>query len=359
MKQIFSFLFLIVAANTFATVRTVSNIPSTLAQFNTIQAAVNASAAGDTIYIHGSPNLYSVFNQSNKRLVFIGPGFSPDKSLGFTALVQGCNISGAASSNSEYQGIAFVGALSINSAHPDSLRFLRNQFFNSSVAMNQGGTTYMGYLFEGNLFDNSGVEATPSTTYQNFLFQNNYFYENGTIRDGNIGGGWFNCINVLFDHNLWFGTGSGTRNITDGNTHRFLSFTNNIFVRRNFNGRVSSSVFNNNITFNAGVNNPWATAGNVDGGGNIENQDPQMTAQASVNAGTNNPLADYTITAGPANNSGSDGKDMGLIFDAVGSLNFANVRNSRLPRIFSMAIVNPTIPSGGNITVNVDARISN
>lgn len=359
MKQIFFFFCLVVASNAFATVRTVSNTPSTLAQFNTIQAAVNASTAGDTIYIHGSPNAYGAFNQSNIRLTFIGPGFSPDKSLAFNAVVLNCNISGASSANSEYQGIFFAGSVSINNPHPDNLKFIRNHFFNSSVAVNQGATTYTGYLFEGNLFDNSGVDANTNTTYQNFLFQNNYFFENGTVRDGNLGGGWFNCINVLFDHNIWFGPGSGTRNITDGNSQRFLSFTNNIFVRRNFNGRVSSSVFNNNITFNAGTNNPWATAGNVDGGGNIENQDPQMVAQASVNAGTNNPLADYTIPAGPANNSGSDGKDMGLLYDAVGSLNFANARNSRLPRIFSMAIVNPTVPSGGNITVNVDARISN
>ena len=121
----------------------------------------------------------------------------------------------------------------------------------------------------------------------------------------------------------------------------------------------SFSTFNNNITFNTGVNNPWAVNGNIDGGGNVENQDPQMVDQAAVNAGTNNPLLDFTIAAGAANNSGSDGKDMGLLYDVTGSLNWTISRGSRLPYIFSMNIVNPTIAQGGTLTVEVEARKNN
>ncbi len=362
MKQLLTLLLLGTTFSALATVHTVSNSPSTLAQFNTVQAAVNAAASGDTIYVHGSPNIYAAFTQTNKQLTIMGPGFSPDKNLPFTALISGCTITGAACANSEYQGLTFITTVNIASNKPDNLRFIRNHFFNLSISINQGGVTYSGYLFESNLFDNSSAEATTSSTYQNFLFQNNYFYENGAIRDANFTG-FFNSVNVLFNHNLWFGPGSGVRNAATSSNNRFLTFTNNIFVRRNASNSISSSTYNNNITFYpAGSTNPgapWTLNGNVDGGGNVDNQDPQMAAQASVNAGTNNSLADYTIAAGPANNSGSDGKDMGLLYDPTGSLNFANSRNSRLPRIFSMNIVNPTVPAGGNITVNVDARISN
>jgi hypothetical protein len=358
-KTISSICTLLIAISLQATVRTVSNSPATLAQFNTIQAAVNASSSGDTVLVHGSPNQYAGFAITSKQLTIIGPGWAPDKNLAFTALVQGSSITGGASSNSEIHGLTFVGELNINSVRPDNLRLIRNHFAGIGVNINQGGVTYSGYLFEGNLFDNATVLATSGSTYQNFIFQNNYFYESGCCRDGNLSGGWFNCVNVLFNHNLWFGPGSGTRNITDGNTNRFLNFTNNIFVRRNFSGRVSNSTFTNNITFNAGVNDPWASAGNVNGGGNVENQDPQMAAQAAVNAGTNNAIADYSIAAGPANNAGTDGKDMGLLYDQVGSLNWTSSRNSRLPRIFSMNITNPTISSGGTINVVVDARKSN
>ncbi|MBK8494344.1 MAG: hypothetical protein IPL50_04480 [Chitinophagaceae bacterium] len=103
-------------------------------------------------------------------------------------------------------------------------------------------------------------------------------------------------------------------------------------MRRNATNAISST-FSNNITFNTSNNTPWAANGNIDGGGNVAGQDPQMVAQASVNSGSDNALLDFTIAAGPANNSGTDGKDMGLLYDAAGSLNWANSRNSRLPRI--------------------------
>jgi hypothetical protein len=359
MKQIFlSLVLTMTAGHLLATIRTVSNTPATIAQFNTINAAIAASASGDTIYIHGSPNQYGNFTISNKRLVLLGPGWSPDKSLGFDAVIQGCTITGAASSNTEIHGLAWVSALNMSSAHPDNLRFIRNNFASIDVNINEGGVTYTGYLFEGNLFSNATLNATTGSTYTNFLIQNNYLYENGTVRDGNFNG-FFNSINVLFNHNLWFGPGSGTRNVATSNNNRFLTFTNNIFVRREPASSISLSTFTNNITFNAGTNNPWAVNGNVDAGGNVTNQDPQMTAQTAVNAGTNNPLNDFTIAAGPANNSGTDGKDMGLLYDITGSLNWNNARNSRLPRIFSMNVVNPTVAAGANVTVNVEARTSN
>ena len=359
MKKLFSITtFLIATISLQAAVRTVSNSPATLAQFNTIQSAINASASGDTVYVHGSPNLYAAFTITNKQLVVIGPGYAPDKNLPFTAVIQGCTITGTLSGNTELNGLSWVGALTINSNHPDNLRFIRNHFVGIDVNINQGSTTYIDYLFESNLFDNATANASASSTYQNILFQNNYFYENGTVRDANLNG-FFNCTNVLFNHNLWFGPASGTRNVATNSNNRFLSFTNNIFVRRNPAISITSSTYTNNITFNAGTNNPWAVNSNVDGGGNLENLDPQMAAQTAVNAGTNNAIADYSIAAGPANNTATDGKDMGLLYDAVGSLNWANSRNSRLPRIFSMNVVNPTIAAGANITINVVAKTSN
>lgn len=69
MKQAFYFsaFFLLLISIAQATVRTVSNVPSTLAQFNTIQAAVDASNNGDTVYVHGSPNQYAGFTITNKK----------------------------------------------------------------------------------------------------------------------------------------------------------------------------------------------------------------------------------------------------------------------------------------------------
>ncbi len=99
MKQITLSLAFLAAVYANATIRTVSNTPSTLAQFSTIQAAVNASNNGDTIYVNGSPNVYAAFTITNKRLVIIGPGWAPNKNLPFAALVGGCTITGASCSN--------------------------------------------------------------------------------------------------------------------------------------------------------------------------------------------------------------------------------------------------------------------
>jgi hypothetical protein len=345
----------------FATVHTVSNSPTTLAQFNNIQNAVNAAATGDTIYIHGSPNAYSSFTITNKQLTIIGPGYSPNKALPLTASVPGFTITGAACANTEIQGLVITNTISINSSKADNIRFYRNQFAGNSISINQGGVTYTGYVFENNWFDNSSIDASTGSNYVNFLIQNNYMVETGCCRDGNING-FFNATNVLINHNIWSGAGSGTRNAFAGNC-RFLTITNNVFVRRNASVNNSSSTFNNNITFYpSGSTNPgapWTLNGNADGGGNVDNQDPQMVAQTNVNAGNNNPLLDFTIPAGPANNTATDGKDMGLLFDVTGSLNWTNTRNSRLPRIFNMSVVTPTVPAGGNVTVNVDARVSN
>jgi hypothetical protein len=354
---------LITASLVNATVRTVSNSPATLAQYNTIQAAINASSNDDTVYVHGSPNDYAGFTIEDKRLVIIGPGWSPDKTFPFTARVNGMAIGGTTgdpntnpSNNSEIHGLTFISNITtyINygNDHPNGVKFIRNEF-QAIIYVHESGL-YKSYLFEGNYFNTGRVQANGAASYENFLFQNNIFYDANTWQINDF----TNSTNVMFNHNLFYGPSNTPSNIFV-NTCRFLTLTNNIFVRRNAGNFNSSSVFNNNITFNAGTNNPWAVNSNSDAGGNVVNLDPQMTDQASVNSGTNNPLLNFTITAGPANNSGSDAKDMGLLYDATGSLNWASSRNSRLPRIFAMNIVNPTIPVGGTLNVQVEGRKSN
>jgi hypothetical protein len=356
-----------------ATVRTVSNFPTNVAQFSTIQAAIAVSANGDTIYVHGSPNQYAGFTINALRLTIIGPGWTPNKQLPFDAVVNtdiagtGVQLTGTATSGTEIQGMAFVGSTGtrINTSAINNLLFVRNHYAASPVffsgAVSPG--TWSGYLFEGCLINNGQVRSDNPTVhnFSNFIFQNNLFYETGCCVAGNISG-FTNTSNILFDHNLWFGTSSGTRDCFVGNC-RFLTITNNIFVRRNASSANSSSTFTNNITFYpAGSTNPgapWTLNGNTNSGGNVDNQDPQMTTQTNVNAGTFVPTGDFTIAAGPANNAASDGKDMGLLFDATGSLNWTNSRTSRLPFIFSMNVTTPTVAPGGNVSVTVEARRNN
>lgn len=359
MKKTVTILFsLLTAFLLHATVRTVSNNPSTLAQYNTIQAAINASASGDTIYVHGSPLDYAGFTMTDIRLTIIGPGWSPDKNFPFTARVGAVTITGALSSNSEFHGLTFIAAFNAyTGTHPDGLKFYRNEIQNYIYLHGSTPNLYKDYVFQGNYFNTAYIYATGGTTYQSFLFQNNVFYNNG---------GWsFNAltltIGVLIDHNLFYGPSSGSTDVFTG-TCNGLTISNNVFVRRNAANSCNSSVFNNNITYLTSNDNPWAANGNTNAGGNVAGQNPQMADQTAVNAGTNNSLLDFTIAAGPANNSSSDTptpKDMGLLYDPTGSLNWTNSRNSRLPRMYSMSITNPTIPVGGTLNVQVEGRKSN
>jgi len=365
MKKIYSLaIVLMFSTSLLATVRTVSNSPSTLAQYNTIQAAIDASSNGDTVYVHGTPIDYGGFTILDKRLVVIGPGWSPDKSFPFTARVTGISAIGGTTgdpltnpaNNTEIHGLVFTGGInsyvSFGNDHPNGLKFFRNEFQGTMNIQESG--TYKNYLFEGNYFNTGRVTANGTSNYESFLFQNNIFYDATTWQINDF----TNSTNVLFNHNLFYGPANTPANVFV-NTCRFLTITNNIFVRRNAAISTSFCVFNNNITFNAGTNNPWAVNSNSDAGGNVVNLDPQIAAQTSVNSGTNNPLLDFTIAAGPANNTGSDGKDMGLLFDVSGTLNWTNSRNSRLPRVYTMNITNPTIPVGGTLNVQVEGRKSN
>ena len=356
-----SFIFVFFSVN--ATVRTVSNVPANLAQYNTIQAAVDASSNGDTVYVHGSPNQYPFFQIADKKVVVIGPGWSPDKNLPFQAIVQGCylinNNSAGDVAGSELQGLVFSSAVELATSNAalgtSNVRVIRCQF-SSSVNISYSST---GFLFEGNLFLSS-VSFNGGYTYSNVLFQNNIFHGNQGYIVYSIGG-LTNCVNIRFDHNLFYGDGATGGAPAFGSNCRFLTLTNNIFNERNPASGLSFSTFNNNITYNcsASGDTAWIRNSNVDAGGNIAAQNPQMADQATVDVGTLNPLLNFTIAAGPANNSGTDGKDLGLMYDPTGALNWVNSRNSRLPRLYSMNIINPTIAPGGTLNVSVNARKSN
>lgn len=355
MKQLFLCLLLSSPFLVQATVRTVSNEPMSVAQFTSIQAAVDASSPGDTIYVQGSDTMYPTFTITNKRLTIVGPGWSPVR--GFApkkARVEAMIITGTACGDSEFHGLVFATTISVYSLSPDNLRFYRNQF-EGMVYLTQGATNYSGYVFQGNYFNNGYIVGAPSSSYSNFLIQGNLMY--ASANSGNIMG-FIQSTNILVDHNLFYGPTISTYPAF-GTDCSSLLITNNIFVRRNAALNNTESTFNNNITFNAVANAPWTLNGNLDGGGNIANQDPQMVDQLLVNSGTNNPLLNFTIPAGPANNSGSDGKDMGLLFDSSGSLNWTNSLMPRIPYIYSMMVTTPTIPAGGILNVQVEARRSN
>lgn len=340
------FIFTIATAN--ATVRTVSNYPANLAQHNTIQSAIDASASGDSIYIHGSPTSYGSFSITNKKLTLIGPGYLPDKALAYAASINTSDINGDLSSGCRFEGLVIAGQLSFNGA--DSSHFLRNYFNGGSIYISPTFASYSGIVIEGNYFSNFNNVIVANYPIYNTSIQNNVFYK-GTILGIQNGG------SVLINHNLFYGP-ANIAIVTFVNCNN-LTIANNIFVRRNAGSGNANSSFNNNIAYLCDENTPWAMNGNIDVIGNISNQNPQMVDEALVEAGTLSLLLNYTIAAGPANNSGSDSKDMGLLYDPTGFYNWAYSHVSRLPYLYSMNISNPVIQTNGSINVTIEARKSN
>ncbi len=121
---------------------------------------------------------------------------------------------------------------------------------------------------------------------------------------------------------------------------------------------ASYSTFNNNITHNTVVDDPWNKNNNAYAGWrNKAEQDPQMVDQASVDAGTNDPLLNFTVKAGsPAKGAAADGLDMGLLFDPGGVLNWNRCRASNFPFVNQLIITNQTIYTNSFIKINAQAK---
>ncbi len=351
-----------------ATVHTVCNYPLNVAEYNTLQLAANASSSGDTLLVQGSNVAYEALAITDKKLIIIGPGWAPARNIpAWKAKMTSISLNGTASSGTEIQGLYFVSGafLSIQAnVSINNIRLIRNYFEEAPVYVGIGNsTTYSDYTIEGNYFQgayngSTSMSASNANSYNNFIIRNNVFSHYGVAE-------FANCFNFILDHNLFYSNSSQIFNPfwgSAGNTTNF-TFQNNIFCSAEpvaNNTTTINCTFKNNITFNCLTDAaPWTKNGNSNEGGNVWNADPQMADQSAVNAGTVDPFLNFTIASGPANNSGSDGKDMGVLFDAAGRFNWNNSRTSRLPYIFNLNIANNTIEPNTNLNVSLEARRNN
>lgn len=378
MKQLFSMLLVFMVSNVSATVHTVSNNPANVAQFNTIQDAISRATNGDTIYVHGSPVTYTGFTIISKRLVIIGPGWAPDKNLPARATVVGFTLGNTTDSVNSANGTTIIGLVFVstgglfcnigtNVARPlpvNNIVIQRCEFFRTRLQITALFVFGTNYLVEGNYFNESFINKGTGFL-SNLTIRNNVFR-----RGALIPGGISVCINdfsvesnVVVDHNLFYGSNNDM--LCFNNCSQFV-ISNNLFVRGGsvLSANSTFNTFNNNLTFQTTTNTPWVGNNNVDGGGNLANRSPDLFDQAAVESGTDNPLLNFeirppSVSPNPAFNGGNDGKNIGLLFDATGSNNWTNSRNARIPRVYSMSILNGTVPPGGTLNVTVEARKSN
>lgn len=338
MKKLIFILFNLISLSASATIHTVSNIDSS-AQFTTIQAACDASQSGDSIYVSPSIYNYDGFSINDKKLAVFGPGWNPF--AGKTTNINGCSLNGIGASGSELHGLFFYSNISINTAGINDIIIRRNRitgiWFSGSVR---------DYIIEGNWFV-GGLSNVTSAIFSDLVIRNNIFFECGLY--GMYGD------STIIEHNLFYG-----RPYLVFGYSSHLIFSNNILQLGCANGvegnSTNFSVFNNNITY--GIDNiiPWNSNNNIDFGGNIAGKNPQMVDEASVDADVNDPLLDFTIKKGPANNAGSDGLDMGLLYDKGKVTNWNYSRAAHLPYISELNITDQNILIDGYIHFSGKAK---
>lgn len=322
----------------FATIRTVSNLDAA-AQFSTIQAACDASQSGDSIYVLGSTIEYSGFTINNKKLAVFGPGWSPFVG---NIVFSTCNLTGVGASGSEIHGLSLY-QINILTPNINDVIIYRNK-------INQLNFRYCpinNFLVEGNWFTSFVIDCQSSSA-SNTTIRNNIFM----ALPGGSGFYGLNGTNLIIDHNLFY---SGSNLTLFINSASSLIISNNIFNKIDASG-TSFSTFNNNITYSTSNDIPWTVNNNINAGGNIAGTNPQMAAQSSVDIGIYDPLLDFTIASGPANKSGSDGLDMGLLYDKGLVTNWTRCRAANLPYITEFNVTDQNISTNSYIHFNAKAK---
>jgi hypothetical protein len=339
-----------------AAVRTVSNWTNIPAQFTAVQPAIDASAAGDTVYVHGSPNVYGDF-VINKRLTILGPGYYPQFQNQNRATVATIFIySTVAGTVNNVNIIGFHVTSQIypgynnNFAQGVPMEGLRvNRSFVSGLSCPLANTS-SSLIVEQCVFT-----STLNTDNFSSVLVNNTIFSNSRIGSSNQ-----TDANTVVTNCLFYGSNSGPNNITN------TIFSNNIFYRCTSFGSQTGCTYNRNITF-ATDNNALSFAGATTTN-TIVNTDPLfITPYPTASYGNGAPSQPNPFfndgnlllqASSPALNQGTDNTDIG---PTGGSANF-NYRTqsmSAIPQMVSLIINNSTLPQNGTLNVQFSGQRQN
>jgi hypothetical protein len=360
MKKIYSLLtllfFISISFTSLARVRTVSNWNNIPAQFNNVQSALDVSAPGDTVYVHGSPNVYNNF-VIRRRLTLIGPGYYPQF---------------------QNQNQATVSQIFIHSFNVDTVDNINiigfnitsqiytgyDSFFNQGVPMEglrinrcflAGLSNPLANASSSLFLEQSILSSTINTDNFSSILVSNCIFSNSRITSNNSTDANTVVINCLF-----YGNSSGPYNITN------TIFTNNIFYRCTSFGNQTGCTYNRNITF--ATDNNTLTFTGVNTTNTIVNTDPLFIAPYNTgsygNGAPNSVLPFYNDgnlllqALSPAINQGTDNTDIGPTGGAA-NFNYRTQSMSAIPQMVSLGINNSTLPQNGTLNVQFSGQRQN
>ncbi|MEM6643471.1 MAG: hypothetical protein AAF616_10870 [Bacteroidota bacterium] len=379
------FTLLLTVGLTAQTIRIVDNNPNAPTGaniFGTIQEAIDAASAGDTIYIQPSAIQYGI-GTARIELHFRGIGFNLDKDIPYISEVNRINLYGAADgstnpSNStitgleiaqirlgkEFSGdqdytlagvrifnnrittsvtwntgnsittiddltVAFNYVASISFNYPLTNCQIRNNVIDGSVSFASSSAS-IAAIVANNIINGS---ITKSSTNDFLVIQNNNF-----IGNGSSSASFSSMQNATINNNIFYGS---TPSTTGAGNSTSASFQLN--------------QFNNNITFSTGNNDLPPAGGGVGntGSGNLVDLNPQFT-EVTLST-TWQSTDDYTTAAPEVTNAGTDGTDIGIFggpFPFAPNLELVTSSIPTIQTLNTSTLINP----GQDLEVEVSAK---
>ncbi len=326
---------IVLSAN--ATVRTVNNGTISAGQYTTVQAAVDVSAAGDTVYIHGSTINYGSVSL-NKRLVLIGAGHS---------------LSGTQYNLSTYLDYVYLSRGNSTTLPTGSI--IKGLIISQGITGTGGSLPVNNIIVErnyiGNYIDVCGDNWIAKNNFSGYVSVNNF---NNMIISNNIIQSYILSstkpsviiTNNIFLSNFYF---SGVS---------YANVTNNIFIEPSFpNFSGTQSTYNKNIYLYTDPLNfdIFPPAGNT-GVGNLNTIADQFVSTIPLNiAQSASRYYDWHLLSTSLGfGYGTDGTDCGIYGGSYPMPNMTGV--TTIPQMQSMDIQNSVIPVNGTLNVEIKAR---
>lgn len=282
-----------------------SNVGSTIKDFVTLNDAYTGAAAGDTLYLIGSPNNYITSTVTlTKRLVIIGPGYflsqNPDTQASLlTAFLDTpdgfvCEnlVFSPGSEGSVVMGVTSYGNFLVNTSN---ILIKRNQFQQSggacgvaSISVSASNVLIVQNFIDSFSYGTGEPLIRVNIGFTGILIANNYIRHNCSGCGGSVAAIRSNGSSLEVSNNVLIGGIEANNALVQNN----IFTTNNSFT-------VSSSIVRNNL--HAANNLPGAD-GNQNG-----------VLMSTVFVGTGSPDGQYALKAGsPAIGAGFGGVDAGI-----------------------------------------------
>ena len=355
----------------------VSNNPNVPGQYTSLQAAIDAAAPDDTLYVQGSTTSYGSVDLY-KKLTLIGAGAMPNKSLSLPSLVDNIYIKYNANGTSNGSGS------SISGFRMSSVTFQSYQNSNGVILTINNVTLSRNFV----LYIYNGGNLSLYSTYSGITISNNYIrsisfnalgngsvIKNNIIQDGISSTGGINSGNWLVLNNvIHYSMSSITNGVFINNiiyvnpTYlgglKYCDFTKNIFYP------PSTTQFVSDFLSSASQGHDHNTSSE-----NIINQDPDFVRYTasdpisiySISNPPNGPFIDYHLSnSSPGKNYGTDGTDIGIyggttpfVEGATTDSRFRYFPMPAMPQMLDLTITNQSIPANSTLNVNFSAEKKN